>query len=410
MEREWFQHFIFNWSTNERIHFRFDNKHAAGATHHQKFVIIDGAIAFVGGMDICSDRWDDRSHLEENPERKNVDGVAYGAYHDIQSYHTGPVVKELVRLFEQRWLHAGEESLILPTADTDIRLVDASALPLAADKVALSRTYLRNGAQSATAVQEIRRLFVDAIMAAERLIYIENQYFSSQAVYWTLVGRMTSPGRSRLEIVLMLPDRLPFTEELFIGTAQMKLLRSLQKVAEKTGHRLGVFSAACIKDGERRMTFIHSKLLLVDDRFLTVGSANATNRSMGLDSELNVTWEADPEEQTTLVDSIRRVRVSLLAEHVGYADGSQPAGLEQVEGLVDHLTGLADNDETRLCRYLPEPPLENGVLMDALDPVVRVVDPEKPLDTEFMFEYLTERETSVFAKGILLLSQWIAGM
>ena len=58
--------------------------------------------------------------------------------------------------------------------------------------------------------------------------------------------------------------------------------------------------------------------MVVDDRLLTLGSANTTNRSLGLDSELNLTWEArkrlDGEE---LRGTIRRLRVSLLAEHAG---------------------------------------------------------------------------------------------
>lgn len=410
LEREWFQNLIFDWTTHERLHFRLDNRHASGATHHQKFVIADGALAFLGGMDICSDRWDDRSHAEENPLRTNTDGVAYGAYHDIQTYHTGPLVEELVRLFQERWMNAGEAPLDLPRVAGNIRLPDTGILPLAADMVAVSRTYVLSSTEPAAPVREIRRLFIDAIMAADRLIYMENQYFSSQAVLWALEERMRATDRPLLQIVLILPDRLPFTEELFIGMQQMKMLRSLQRVAEETGHRFGVFSTACIKEGQRKMTFIHSKLLLVDDRFLTIGSANTTNRSMGLDSELNVSWEADPREQPELVASIRTVRASLLAEHIGYPFQAPPHVLEQVDGLTDTLNHLANDNRTRLCRYLPELPLENGALLEALHPVTRVVDPEKPLDSEFMFEYLSERETSLFAKGILLLSQWIAGM
>ena len=154
---------------------------------------------------------------------------------------------------------------------------------------------------------EIRHLFVDAILAAEELIYLENQYFSSQAVYWSLIARMALPDRARVQIVMVLPDRLPFTEELFLGLPQMKMLHSLTQVAEKTGHGFAVFTTACMDHGERKRTFIHSKLLLVDDRFLSVGSANATNRSMGLDTELNVSWEAS-EAQAELSSAIRALR------------------------------------------------------------------------------------------------------
>ena len=411
LEREWFQNIIFNWSTNKRMHFRFDSVHAAGATHHQKFVIVDGAIAFVGGMDICSSRWDDRRHLMENPDRVDLDGTRYGSYHDIQSYHTGPVVKALLDLFVQRWIGSGGESLKLPTAEPKAPFVPAQAFPLPTRQVAVSRTRARTPQTGQNVIHEIRHLFVDAIMSAERLIYLENQYFSSQAIYWSLVARMALPDRPRLQIIMMLPDRLPLTEELFLGLPQMKMLRSLELVAEKTGHTLSVYSSAQIDQGYRKMTFIHSKLLLIDDRFLTVGSANATNRSMGLDTELNVSWEAtDPDEQSEMVSAIRRLRASLLAEHAGLYGSDEELRFENVENLTRHLDCLVDDHEARLCRYQPDPTLEQSDWPDALEPVARVVDPEQPIDNEFIFESLTKSELGSFAKGIFKLSQMIIGL
>lgn len=410
LEREWFQDIIFNWSTNERMHFRFDNVHAVGATHHQKLVIVDGRIAFVGGMDICSSRWDDRYHLNENRERVDIDGTAYGSYHDIQSYHTGPVVKVLLDLFVQRWLNSGGDALKFPTTDGQITLDTSQAIPLPAHQVAVSRTQASLPQARQKQIHEIRRLFIDAIMSAEKLIYLENQYFSSHAIYWALIARMTTPDRPRLQIIMILPDRLPFTEELFLGLPQVKMLRSLQQVAEKTGHVLSVYSTALVDEGRRKMTFIHSKLLLVDDRFLTVGSANATNRSMGLDTELNVSWEAtDPAAQTELVAAIRGVRASLLAEHAGLHGRGEEQRFEQVEDLTRHLECLADDHEARLCRYQPDPSLQDSGWSEALEPIARVVDPEKPVDGEYIFESLANYETSSFAKGILKLSQWIIG-
>ena len=410
MEREWFQDFIINWSGNGRIRFRFDGKHSLGATHHQKFIVIDGTIAFLGGLDICSDRWDDRRHLYENPERKNVDGNSYGAYHDIQSYHTGPLVKELVELFKQRWLDSGAGMLRLSPSRGSITPAKAGSLPLDSRRVALSRTQIKDSRSPADSIREIRRLFVDAIIAADELIYLENQYFSSQALYLALINRMMETSRSRLQVIMILPDRLPATEEMFIGVQQVKMLRSLLAVAAKTGHFLGVYSTECTEYGKRKTTFIHSKLLLVDDRFLTVGSANTTNRSLGLDTELNASWEATPSEKEGLIESIRRVRISLLAEHVGFADGEDLGMLKNVDGLVGRLNVLAADAETRLCRRWPELTIEDSNWMNALAPISHVVDPDKPVVEELIYEYFSGYETSLFARGILLLSQWLSGI
>ncbi len=411
LEREWFQSIIFNWSTNERIHFRFDNVHAAGATHHQKFVVADGVIAYAGGMDICSSRWDDRRHLKENPQRVDLDGTRYGSYHDIQSYHTGEVVKVLLDLFNQRWIDSGGAPLRLPRSGKPTPQVPAQAFRLPARKVAVSLTQAPAPQTTQVKIQEIRHLFVDAIMSAESLIYLENQYFSSQAIYWSLVARMTLPDRPRLQIIMMLPDRLPLTEELFLGLPQMKMLRSLQQVAEKTGHTLNVYSSVAVDHGNRRMTFIHSKLLVIDDRFLTVGSANATNRSMGLDTELNVSWEASGGGgDDELVAAIRRLRASLLAEHCGLYGSEEEQKFEDVQHLTRHLDCLVDDREARLCRYQPDPTLEKSDWPDALEPIAMVVDPEKPVDNELIFESLSKSELGSFAKGIFKLSQMIIGL
>ncbi|SNB46307.1 phospholipase D-like domain-containing protein [Geobacter sp. DSM 9736] len=409
LEREWFQRWIFNWTTNKRIRFRFDNRHAIGATHHQKFVVIDGALAFVGGIDICSDRWDDRRHLLENRERVNSDGGGYDPYHDIQSYHTGRVAVELAEFFRERWHNSGVNRLHIPPVPRTTEIPFAPSISLPASRVALSRTVARHLQTTQEPVLEIRRLFVDAIMAAKRLIYLENQYFSSLAVYWALVARMTDPHRPRLQIVILLPGKLPFKDGLWLGVSQMKMVHALQRIAGKTGHQLGIYCTACQKEGEQRMVFIHSKLLIVDDRFLTVGSANTTNRSMGLDTELNVSWEAAGGE-LGVVRSIRRVRGSLLAEHTGVHALKVRRQLMRVRGLVDLLEQLTIDPATRICRYIPEAPIENGALLDAIEPIAGIADPEKPFMEELVFEYISENETSIFARGILLLGQLITGI
>ena len=73
LDREWFQKWYFNWTTNERLKFCFDSSHCVGASHHQKFSVVDGTIAFLGGLDLCSGRWDDREHCSSNPKRINSD-------------------------------------------------------------------------------------------------------------------------------------------------------------------------------------------------------------------------------------------------------------------------------------------------------------------------------------------------
>jgi phosphatidylserine/phosphatidylglycerophosphate/cardiolipin synthase-like enzyme len=97
---------------------------------------------------------------------------------------------------------------------------------------------------------------------------------------------------------------------------------------------LGIYytAAALSALGPEKSTYIHSKVLIVDNRLLSVGSANITNRSMGMDTELNLTWEAGP-DQTGLAQSIHRVRANLLAEHTGLRRLSERRALGSIEDL-----------------------------------------------------------------------------
>jgi phosphatidylserine/phosphatidylglycerophosphate/cardiolipin synthase-like enzyme len=407
LDKEWFNKWIVDLMTGERVHFRFDSRHALGASHHQKLVVIDGKIAFVGGLDICANSWDDRRHWDENAERV-IAGEQYEPYHDIQSFHTGPVAWELARVFERRWVHAGGQELSLrPEPGTDIPNI-RHRIPIAADRVAISITRAQTLTPLVEPVRHIRQLYCDAIAAAEQLIYIENQYFSSQAVYQALQERMTDIGRPCPQIVLILPKRLhSLVEDVSLSAIQAKMLRSLTEIAARHNRAFGVYyTAAAPKDGgPERATYIHSKLLLVDDRFLSVGSANTTNRSMGMDTELNVSWETSSEGQHHLIRSIRRVRANLLAEHTGLWKLSQRRALGSPDGLVDYLNSNADRQGCRLRRHTMESFLEDISWIKDLMPGDLAIDPERPVIEESIYEIISRDKDGIFAKGILLLNE-----
>src|SRR3954452_17089310 len=82
---------------------------------------------------------------------------------------------------------------------------------------------------------------------------------------------------------------------------------------------------------ERRAVWVHSKLMIVDDAFLTIGSANFDNRSMGFDTEVNASWWAEP--GSSLSEAVRDLRGRLLAEHTGAADAAAVAGIGVIDAL-----------------------------------------------------------------------------
>ncbi len=393
LEREWMQKLYFHWATHERLRFRFDDCTAPGGCHHQKFVVIDGQLSFMGGIDLCEARWDDRRHLTRNRSRLSR-GRPQKPYHDLQAYFVGPgVAGALTELFRKRWLRTGGDPIRLPSGParpTWNRYRPRGALVFPPGPVALSRTDpgLVDRPESNARPRpryEIRKLLEEAIDRAERLIYLETQYFSSRRICEALQRRMRARGRSRLDIVLLMNQRAEaLKEEIAVGLRQAQNLEQLRKVAAKTGHALGAYytvAEGLRKDGngarEEVRTYIHSKLSIVDDRVLSIGSANLTNRSLDLDTELNATWETS-DGDGRLQRAIRATRVSLLAEHIGLPPAGRRARARQ-RGLVAHLDGLIEAGRGRL-RVLPPPTPGQSRVMALIDPHALPFDPEEQPD------------------------------
>ncbi len=406
LDKEWFNKWVLDLMTSSRIYFRFDSKHPVGASHHQKLVVIDGAVAFVGGLDICASSWDDRTHASENPDRF-LDGKRFEPYHDVQSFHTGPAAWEMTQVFKRRWIHAGGSDLLLPSPEEGECPRIARFIRIAGRRVAISETRPQTVVPMLKPVRHIRELYRDAIASAEKLIYIENQYFSSQAVYQALKDRMTEQSRPCPQIVLILPKRLhTFVEDVSLSAVQAKMLKSLTEISARHNKPFGVYyTAAAVDQGaSEKGTYIHSKLLLVDDRFLTVGSANTTNRSMGMDTELNVSWEASRDEHD-LIASIRRARASLLAEHTGIRKASGLRRLASMDGLHEYLNMLADDPGCRLRHHTMGSFLEEAGWIKSLMPDELAIDPESPVIEETLYELISRDRNGVFAKGILFLNE-----
>ncbi len=381
LEREWMQKLYFQWATNKRLQFRFDAAHVAGGCHHHKFAVIDGAVSFLGGIDICEARWDDRRHRVANRLRLTR-GKPQKPYHDVQAYFRGPeVASALQTVFSERWRRSGGDRITLPApalqraAGSGGKQIPRGGLAFPSSPVALSRTDSR--AKGGRSIREILVLLERALDAADRLVYVETQYFSSRLLCEALIRRMREGRRPKLEIVLVTNERAEAVkEEIAVGLRQVQIVAELRRTAAETGHAFNAYFS--LADGRlRTATYIHSKLMIVDDRFLTVGSANFTNRISGVDSEINASWEAARGRDRHLGAAIRRTRVSLLSEHIGRGGARVSRRLARTTGLVSFLDDLAKSGGTRL-RMLPPPSETQSKAIALLDPRSLPFDPENP--------------------------------
>lgn len=367
LEREWMQRLRFGWMTPNALEFQFDSVHAPGASHHQKMAVFDGRIAFVGGIDLTSSRWDDRVHAPTNPLRD----TDQPPYHDTAGFCTGALAGSIANVFVDRWQRATGERLELPppTPPDDIELV--GALPLGSGRFGLEAT--RGELGNEKPVREVRDFYLRAIDAAEHSIYLETQYFTSREVHDALIARMQDRQRAPLNLVLVMPKTAGSHKELLtLGDAQEEILGSLCQVASATGSHMRVYySAAPDVTGKEVVTFIHSKIAIIDDRVFSVGSANLTNRSMSLDTELNLSFTAEhPRDE--LVANIAAIRASLLAEHAGSTVAEAAASPWDLAAATDRLC----RPDSKLRRRELTPPASEDERVVRLE---RVFDPSKPL-------------------------------
>jgi phospholipase D1/2 len=250
-------------------------------------------------------------------------------------------------------------------------------VPVAATGVALSRTDPHGSPGPDNPVREIETQYRDAILGAERLIYVETQYFSSKSMGEAFCQRLRAPG-APLQVVLVLNMKAEtLKEEIAVGLAQAKNIADVRAAAEGTPHRLGIYYTVPDSDGAEpeRATYVHSKVMIVDDRWLNVGSANLTNRSLSVDTELNASFETD-QLGDALGKSICGVRLGLLCEHLGVS------GLDcDPDGLVDTLDDRARRRDGRL-RLHPSPTEGERAALDVLDPQQLPFDPDGTEDQD----------------------------
>ncbi|WDT78502.1 MAG: phospholipase D-like domain-containing protein [Candidatus Manganitrophus sp.] len=233
-------------------------------------------------------------------------------------------------------------------------------------------------------MQEIAQLYDDAIASAERLILIENQYFTSRRVFDALHKRISDTSRPGIEVVVILPQAAQnWKEELAIGFEQRRMLQRLETAAKANHCPLGIYTP--IKTGNPPLPptpiYVHSKVLVIDDRILSIGSANTSNRSLGLDTECNINIEADGDQRRR---EIAMVCYTLLGEHLEQPAEAVESIVQQKRGWVTALDALSGQSGRlhKLNDTFPE------TWIDQVLPEGICFDPESPLSSEDLFEKL----------------------
>jgi phosphatidylserine/phosphatidylglycerophosphate/cardiolipin synthase-like enzyme len=313
------------WQNHPRIDLRLDHEHPIYAAHHQKIVCIDDSLAFAGGMDLTVDRWDTQRHGADDPLRLTPDGSAYAPVHDLQMMAEGAAAQAIAEVARQRWRQATGEALAPVGRDASLWPADLEP-DFVGTPIAIARTAPQWGDKPA--IREVAALTMDMLRAARHSIYIEAQYFSSFVIGDLLARHLADPDGP--EVVIVTSMTLPGAFERFVmGSNRDRLIRRMRR-ADRFD-RLRVYHPVVPAEGSDCAVMIHSKLIIVDDVLLRVGSSNLNNRSVGLDTECDLAIEATSAAERR---SIEQLRASLLAEHLGVDPQSVAQALATEGSLV----------------------------------------------------------------------------
>ncbi len=389
-DRELLPVYKVGWRTHRRLHFRLDDAHPVGASHHQKVVVIDDAIAFVGGLDLTHGRWDTPEHRPDDTRRRHPDGGACPPFHDLQMLVDGEAAAALGELARERWRRAGGRKVHAATAARDDPWPPELTPDLTEVAVGIARTEPAFG--DGAAVQEIKQLYLDAIGAARHSLYIENQYFSAGAIADAIARRLREEDGPQVAMISRCKDS-GWLEETTMGVLRARLHRQLRD-ADRHDRYEGFYPhVPGLDDG---YVNVHAKLLIVDDDFVTIGSANLSNRSMGLDTECNLAIAAGGDER--IRGAIATLRRRLLAEHLGTSVEAVAQAERENGALLATIEALRKDGRT-LKRLQPEVTAELEQWIDDGS----IIDPERPVAPERLLSEFVPEEHRSSARGQLLL-------
>jgi phosphatidylserine/phosphatidylglycerophosphate/cardiolipin synthase-like enzyme len=271
-----------------RITMALDARERPLHCHHEKLVIVDGEVAFVGGIDLTS-LAGNRLDSSEHPHR---DGLGW---HDTAVRLEGPIVADVARHFGMRWQATAGESLDAPDQEPAAGGLEAQLV-----RTVPERLYepCLDGEWS------IIESYLRAIRAAERFVYLESQFLWSPELTFALAAKLRNPPSDDFRVLAVLPSHPNNGADDSRGQVGMLI------DADREGGGPGRFLACTLFQPGRggNPVYVHSKAAVIDDAWLTVGSANLNEHSLFNDTEVNVVLHDE--------SLAREARLRLWEEHL----------------------------------------------------------------------------------------------
>jgi phosphatidylserine/phosphatidylglycerophosphate/cardiolipin synthase-like enzyme len=297
------------------------------ASWHQKFAVIDD-VAFVGGMNVKSTDWDSSQHRVYDVRRMEI-GATDAARQDVRDKEVlpdlgprkdymvridGPAVQDVADVFHHRWELARFENVDYSDRST-MFTVDREQVAHA-DGLQVQVTATMPDPLWEHAIIET---WLNAVAQADKYILIEDQYWRAPILTEAILQRMAQVPSLQLIVITK-----PINEWTDPGCAWSYRTNTQLEAAvpgRYTLLQLRSFDTVVTwgwDETESRFADIdtHSKLLIVDDEFMSVGSANKNNRGVIYEGELNLAVH----DATWVRDARRRVIANMLGTGVTVGD------------------------------------------------------------------------------------------
>ncbi|MCE9648509.1 MAG: VTT domain-containing protein [Parvibaculum sp.] len=393
-ERELMPSLSLGWNTPPQVELCFDGTLPLASSHHQKIVVVDDALAFSGGLDLTIRRWDTSAHRPENAQRADPAGTPYPPFHDVQMMVDGPAAGALGDLVKARWARYANETLPSCKAREDPwpETVEPDFRDVA---IGISRTQAAYAGEPIVA--EIEALFEDMFDAAERTLYLENQFLTCCNFAERLAQRLKE--KPALELVIVAPrTHHTWFEHKTMLAGRVRFMQILREAG--VDDRVRLLYPSVEENGTAADVMVHAKVTIVDDRLLRIGSANLCNRSMGTDTECDLTVEAATEAER---QSVAAIRNRLVGEHCGAAESEVGAALERRGTLIAAIESLGG--QPAKLRPIDDGDLSEKEIMPQIE---ALADPARPIAAALpaLAESPSEaRDLSRFVKlGIVVLA------